>query len=361
MELAIGTESRQEYLSFELAGAARKLVEQVMLAKPGENVVITADTSTDWRVVEATAKAAYAAEAVPTVIWYETRPTAVVEPPAPVAGAVARADVWIEFAYAYILHTPAFKTAMAAGARYICLTGMDAEMMVKTIGRVNYPKLLALGERLRQLIEAADEVRVTSPGGTDLVGYNRGRKVRQSGKLAEIKGDPIMLGGQVSWCPVEETINGKLVFDGALWPPAELGLLRNSVALTVKEGVVTKIEGGIEAQDLRALAQELQRREDVLGSPLVPRLQPGCYPPDWAHRGGRAGLRLHRDGARQPGCPDQGQVLVCGLPHRRNRPEPIHLPRWRGDRAGGRVRPPRSGPGLPRAWCARLLTGSRAH
>ncbi len=248
MELAIGTESRQEYLSFELAGAARKLVEQVMLAKPGENVVITADTSTDWRVVEATAKAAYAAEAVPTVIWYETRPTAVVEPPAPVAGAVARADVWIEFAYAYILHTPAFKTAMAAGARYICLTGMDAEMMVKTIGRVNYPKLLALGERLRQLIEAADEVRVTSPGGTDLVGYNRGRKVRQSGKLAEIKGDPIMLGGQVSWCPVEETINGKLVFDGALWPPAELGLLRNSVALTVKEGVVTKIEGGIEAQ-----------------------------------------------------------------------------------------------------------------
>lgn len=248
MELAIGTESRQEYLSFELAGSARKLVEQVMLAKPGENVVITADTSTDWRVVDATAKAAYAAGAVPTVIWYETRPTAVVEPPAPVAAAVARADVWIEFAYAYVLHTPAFKAAIAAGARYICLTGMDTEMMVKTIGRVNYPKLIALGETLRRLVEAADEVRVTSPAGTDLLAYNRGRKVRQSGKLADTRGEPIMLGGQVSWCPVEETINGRLVFDGALWPPTELGLLRNPVALTLEKGVVTKVAGGVEAQ-----------------------------------------------------------------------------------------------------------------
>ena len=248
MELAIGTEPRQEYLSFELALSAKKLVEQMMLTKPGENVVITADTSTDWRVVDATAKAAYAAGAVPSVVLYETRPTAVVEPPAPVAGAVARADVWIEFSYAYILHTPAFKAAMAAGARYICLTGMDTEMMVKTIGRVDILKLIALGETLRQTVEAADEVRITSPAGTDLVAYNRGRRVRQSGKQADTKGDPVMLGGQVSWCPVEETINGRLVFDGALWPPMELGLLRSPVVLTLEKGVVTKVEGGIEAQ-----------------------------------------------------------------------------------------------------------------
>lgn len=248
MELSIGTEPRPEYLSFELASATRKLVEQIMLAKPGENVVITADTSSDWRVVEATAKAAYAAEAIPTVIWYDTRPTAAMEPPAPVGGAVTRADVWIEFAYAYVLHSPAFRSAISAGVRYICLTGMDTEMMVKTIGRVNYPKLLALGETIRRLIEAADEVRVLSPAGTDLVGYNRGRKVRQSGKLADTKGEPIMLGGQVSWCPIEETMNGRLVFDGALWPPAELGVLHNPVVMTVKEGVVTKIEGGNEAR-----------------------------------------------------------------------------------------------------------------
>ena len=52
-----------------------------------------------------------------------------------------------------------------------------------------------------------------------------------------------MLGGQATWCPVEETINGTLVFDGALYPPAELGKLNSPVKLTIKDGVVTKIEG----------------------------------------------------------------------------------------------------------------------
>ena len=81
------------------------------------------------------------------------------------------------------------------------------------------------------MVEQADEVVIKSPVGTNLTAYNRGRKVRQSGKLADTPGEPIMLGGQVSWCPMEETINGLLVFDGALWPPAEIGLLSSPVNL----------------------------------------------------------------------------------------------------------------------------------
>lgn len=248
MEFEVGTEGRNEFLFLEVSRSARKLIEDIMLVKKNENVVITADTSTDKRVVDATANAAYAAGGVPTVIWYETRPTAVVEPPAPVAGAVKNADVWIEYSYAYILHTIAWKEALKSGARYICLTGMDALMMVNTIGRVKYPEMLKLGEALRQLVESADEVIIKSPAGTELIAYNKGRPVRQSGKLADTSGEPIMLGGQVSWCPIEETINGKLVFDGALWPPAEIGLLQSPVELTLEKGVVTKIEGGKEAK-----------------------------------------------------------------------------------------------------------------
>ncbi len=248
MELALGTETRQEYLSFEVGLGARKLVEQIMLARPGENLVITADTSSDWRVVQATAAAAYAAGAVPTVLWYETRPTAAMEPPPPVAGAVARSDVWIDFTYAYLLYTPAFKAAIEAGSRYICLSGMDADMMVKTLARVDHQKLMALGEAIRQVIEAADRIQVTTPAGTDVVAFNCGRKARQSGKVADTRGESIMLGGQVSWAPMEETINGRVVFDGALLPPMELGLLRNPVILTLERGVVTKIEGGTEAR-----------------------------------------------------------------------------------------------------------------
>lgn len=248
MFVNLGTEFGPKYLLLEAAAAARKLVEQVMLVKPGENVVITADTAGDFRVVELTAQAVYAACAQPVVIWYDTKLNACQQPPAPVAKAVEVADVWIEYSIAYIMHCESYRTALKNGVRYTCLTGMDIEMLVKTLGRVDYTKLVALGEVIRRTVEAADEVRVTSPGGTDLIAYNKGRKVRQSGKLADTKGEAIMLGGQVSWCPLEETINGRLVFDGALWPPMELGLLSDAVALTLEQGVVTMVEGGKDAK-----------------------------------------------------------------------------------------------------------------
>lgn len=248
MELVIGTETLRDYLSFEVAGAARKLVEDVMLARGGEHVAITADTSSDARVVDATARAAYAAGAVPVVLWYQTSLGSGVEPPRPVAAAIADTDIWIEYAVGYTLYSNAYRRAMERGARYICLSGMDVEMMVRTIGRIDYRKMLLLGETLRGLVAQAREVRVTSAAGTDLVADNGGRFVRHSGKLADTPGEPIMLGGQISWCPIEETISGRMVFDGAIWPPAEIGAVRSPVALTVEAGVVRRLDGGAEAR-----------------------------------------------------------------------------------------------------------------
>ncbi|MCG0274610.1 MAG: hypothetical protein L5655_00410 [Thermosediminibacteraceae bacterium] len=248
MELNIGIEPTREYLSFELAKGAFKLVKDIMLVKEGENVVITADSSTDRRVVEATANAVYSIGAIPTVIYYPTAPNACMEPPAPVGAAVTKADVWIEYTYSYIMHSPSWKKALENGCRYICLTGMDVEMMVKTITRVDYDLLIELGELFKETIQAADEVIVKSDNGTYLKAYNRGRKVRHSGQKATQKGYPIMLGGQISWCPVESTINGTLVFDGALWPPMELGLLKNPIKLEVREGRIVSIDGGVEAK-----------------------------------------------------------------------------------------------------------------
>lgn len=250
MELALGTEPTPRYLAFELARGARTLIEDVMLVRPGETVVITVDTSSDWRVAEATAQAAYAAGASPVVVWYESRPDAVMEPPAPVAGAIAQADVWIEYAVGYILHTEAYKAALERGCRYICLTGMDVDMMVRTIAQVDYPKMIDLSHVLGQAIANADEIHVTSPAGTDLRAHMGGRQIRYSGKIADTPGEPIMLGGQISFCPLEETINGVLVFDGAVWPPKDLGLLREPIRLTVEAGRVTRIEGGHQARVL---------------------------------------------------------------------------------------------------------------
>ena len=236
MEYPIGVEMSNTYLSFEVANAALKLVRDVMLVKEGENVVITADTSADFRVVEAVAGAAYSVGANPVIIHYPTSGKAFEEPIRPVADAVEHADVWIELAYYCSMHTPCFKKALENGARYTCLTGMDVIMLVNTVGRVNYDVLLEFGEYLTDKVHRSNEVIVTDKNGTNLVGYNQGRGVKHSGQRATKKGYPVMLGGQVSWCPVEETINGKLIFDAALFPPDTLGLLNSNVELTLEKG-----------------------------------------------------------------------------------------------------------------------------
>lgn len=240
-----------KYLSFEVAQAALKLVRDVMLVTEGEDVVITADTSSDRRVVEAVANAAYIIGANPVVVYYPTSYKAFEEPVKPVAEAVSQADVWIELAYYCVMHSPCFQRAIKNGSRYTCLTGMDVIMLTNTIGRVNYDVLVEFGEYLTQLVQSSDEIIVRDNNGTNLTAYNRGRRVKHSGQKATKKGVPVMLGGQVSWCPIEETINGTLVFDAALFPPAEIGLLNENIKLTLKDGRVTNIEGGAQASTFK--------------------------------------------------------------------------------------------------------------
>lgn len=248
MEYPIGIEMTNQYLSFEVTKAALKLVRDFMLVKEGENVVITADTSSDFRVVEAVAGAAYAVGATPVIIHYPTSGKAFEEPVRPVADAVEHADVWIELAYYCSMHTPCFQKALSNGARFTCLNGLDVIMLVNTVGRVDYDILIEFGEYLTQKVQDSNEVVVIDKNGTNLTAYNQGRRVKHSGQRATKKGYPVMLGGQVSWCPVEETINGKLVFDSALFPPDSIGLLKSNVELTFEQGRIVKIEGGRDAE-----------------------------------------------------------------------------------------------------------------
>ncbi len=248
MEYPIGIEMTQDYLSFEVYKSAYTLLKDVMLVQKGENVVITGDSTSDRRVIEAVANQAYAIGANPVVIYYPTSPVAYTEPVKPIGNAVAVADVWIEFAYSSIMLCESFRKALEFGCRYINLTGMDVIMLTNCIGKVDYMTMVEMGETIKKIIYASDEVVIKDNNGTHLTAYNKGREIRHSGQLATNKGYPYMLGGQISWCPIEETINGTLVFDAAVFPPTELGLISENIKLTLKEGLVTNIEGGKEAE-----------------------------------------------------------------------------------------------------------------
>lgn len=237
-----------ERKDWELASAAMKLVREVMLVKPGETVVITTDTGGNQEIVDATARAARTLGALPVVVKQALPPRAHMEPPKPLAAAIKASDVWIEYAFRPIFTTAAYEEAVAAGTRYLNVAKAQVDWFIQTI-EVDYAKMIELGNRLSRLTDSADQVRVTNPAGTDITGRNGGRKSFNHGPATE-KGQAYMLGGQVGWCPIEETINGTIVFDGMVSYPEDLNRLRNPIEVKVKEGIVTEISGGRDAESL---------------------------------------------------------------------------------------------------------------
>lgn len=233
----------------ELAEAAYKLASEVMRIRKGESVLIYADTASDESVVKATANACTILGAKAAIMWFKTNPEVMMDPPEPVIAAMNNVDVLIEFCVNYIFYSKAYNEMIKKGrVRYICLTGMNSESMIRTIGKVDYPAMLKLGDKLVELTQKADKVRITNNAGTDILAYNKGRRVSQPGEIAKKPGQ-YMLGGQVGWNPVEETIDGVIVIDGWEW---NVGIVQMPIKLTVKKGKIVNIEGGREAKTFAA-------------------------------------------------------------------------------------------------------------
>lgn len=241
-------------LDFEVARAALKLVRDVLKVSEGEEVAITADTSSDIDVVRATASAVEAVGGKPIVVVHSTPPGVgkAADPYIPLKaliGLLNSVDVWIEYNKAWLLYSTVYERVLKENKkiRYMCLVGMDKDMMVRTIARVDIPLLYEFQRRLADITRRARRMRITSPAGMDVEFENDPeRPVLVEG---EVTGPgEYMLFGQVDWAPIEESINGVIVFDGSVWPPAELGVLREPIKLYVENGRVVRIEGGIEAR-----------------------------------------------------------------------------------------------------------------
>ncbi len=179
MKATTQAEGRTYYLNWELQKAAEKMLREIMLVKPGETVLITCDTTNDERVINATAGAALTMGAYPIVMQYPAslEQAIMIEPTKPVLEAIKAADVWIEYDY-QLFYTRGWKQAMDCGTRQITAASMDINMMLNVIGRFDHKKIVELGERLVVLHNEAKQMRITSPGGTDLTFCLRGPSVQ---------------------------------------------------------------------------------------------------------------------------------------------------------------------------------------
>ncbi|HQC35846.1 MAG TPA: aminopeptidase [Bacillota bacterium] len=260
---------------FEIALAADRLVKDMFDLKPGETFVITADTESDERVVNATAAAAFAVGAKPMVIWLASplgvgKAADAMLPLDALTGALNHADAWVEFNNQWLLYSTPFNRAYENNKklRYVCLVGMNVDMMIRTLGRVDQNALSKFLHAVADMTFKAKTMRITTPAGGDL-SFELEPKHKLSCDTGEAKEPGVfMLGGQICFIPKLDTIQGMLVFDGSATPPC--GLLSEPIRLTVKNGRVTDIQGGAQAQQLKSWLESFD-------DPNMFRLAHGCY------------------------------------------------------------------------------------
>lgn len=237
--------------STDTQSSAIKLVADIAKAKTGEEVVITCDNESDWDLAEAVEKATSSVGAKPVLVRTQAPPHVgrAAEPYLPVSAlssVVANSDVWIEFNGKWLLYSSIYEEAMRRKrTRYLCLVGMNCDMANRCIGRVDVPTLLEFQRKLQKITARSHQMRYTTPGGTDVTFENsRDRPVLVEGDVSG-PGEYMLL-GQVDWAPVEESIDGVIVFDGSVNPPDELGLLSSGdhkIRLEVKEGRIVGFGG----------------------------------------------------------------------------------------------------------------------
>ena len=242
---------------YEIGKAADILCRELFKLKSGETFAITADTESDPRVVEAVARAAFAVGAKPMVIWLAS-PLGVgkaADPMLPVkalSAALKESDAWVEFNNQWLLYSTPYEIATRENKnlRYLCLVGMNPDMMTRCLGRVDYPNLKVFQETITDMTKKARHMKLTTPAGTNVEFDNDPTRpmICEVG-YADTPGSH-MLSGQIGWSPIFETINGIIAFDGSIVPP--VGLVKEPVKLHIQKGKIVKIEGGKDAVDYEA-------------------------------------------------------------------------------------------------------------
>jgi leucyl aminopeptidase (aminopeptidase T) len=172
------------------------------------------------------------------------------EPPSDVADALLNSDVAILITSTSLTHTRARKAASDKGVRIASLPGFTEDML-KSPMMVDYESMTAMSQKVAQMLTAAKKARITTKAGTDLTMSLEGRAGEDDCGIYTAPGAFGNLpSGEAYTAPLEGTTNGMIVYDASM---GGVGLLKEPIRVTVKDGWAVKVEGGEEAARLQSI------------------------------------------------------------------------------------------------------------
>ncbi len=190
----------------------------------------------------------------PVIIRYPPGPQHGAEPPEPVAAALREADVFLAPTTKSLSHTRARGAACEAGARGATLPGITESVFVAGLD-ADYEAIGAHSQTMHEQVVDADEIRVTSPQGTDITFEIGGREwLLDTGLVHDAGGFSNLPAGEIFVAP--ESATGTYVVDGTMRPH---GLLEagDELRFEVEDGSVTEISDDEIRSQIQTAAEEV--------------------------------------------------------------------------------------------------------
>lgn len=226
---------------------AKRIVSELSEVGPADEVQVITDGQ-KMSVARAIAQAARNTGAVTTL---QVMPRADVhseDPPPTVAAGMIAADVSFHVTTKALSHTDATRDAIDAGTRVIIMRGITETMMTEGGVNTDYEELAEVTTALRAVVEAGDDVHITTSLGTDLRMDLSDRPAwAVTGRMTDV-GFAALPPGKISTAPIEGTGEGTAVIDYSM---DNLGPVDDPIELTIEGGRVTETAGGTKADTLR--------------------------------------------------------------------------------------------------------------
>lgn len=240
---------------------AERTINQLVRPQPGDPVLILTSTVNDISLAEACFAAALRAGADAQLIVKPPRQRGTAEKLGPILSDAIRASKLVLDLCDEIDTDPATLEARDRGARFLVTNVRGIEdYVLRALLDIDYEEMIHNAEIVAQLWDQTKHCQVTSPQGTDVSFELAPRQsLVGDGALTEDGEIDFFPGAQVSIAPVEETINGRIVVDAS---DSVQGIVHADYSLTLKDGVITKIEGQREAEVMRSWLTT--RRDDTV-------------------------------------------------------------------------------------------------
>ncbi len=269
-----------QFLDMELTKTAYKLMHDMVKVKEGESVLVTIDSVGDIRVAEEITKMADALGAKAMMAWHSTPKgygsVTMDYLPDPLKACADKTDVWIELNDQWLLYSPLWDKAVTNGrTRQVMLGGLGIERIVRNIGLVDMEVQKKFQNKLAELTKAAKEVRITNEAGTDITFENDPNRPMNNEIDYSTPGAHFLI-GQIGWAPKEDTINGRLTFDGSYSGGGDLefGVLDETISYIVEKGRIVEFVGGRLAKQ----AEEFFKSLDDPNMYIAAHVCHGCSP-----------------------------------------------------------------------------------